>query len=99
MTWEHWLVLLSLGISLFGCFTYLHNMFTGTTKPNLVSWSLWALAPLIATGAAISSGADAWGTARVFISGFVPLLIFVFGLFVRQSYWKLTRFDFFCGFL
>ncbi len=95
----HWLVLLSIGISSTGGITYLLNMFRGKSKPNLVSWGLWGLAPLIATGAAISAHADLWGTARVFISGFVPFVIFMFGLFLKQSYWKLTRFDFFCGVL
>jgi hypothetical protein len=97
LSWQHWLVLISFVISLIGGIAYLRDMFAGRSKPNLVSWGLWALAPLIATGAAISAGADTWGTARVFMSGFVPFSIFAFGLFVRQSYWKLTKFDFFCG--
>lgn len=97
LQWEHWLVLLSIGISSIGGIAYVRDMFAGKSKPNLVSWGLWALAPLIATGAAISAGADMWGTARVFISGFIPFCIFAFGLCVRQSYWKLTSFDLLCG--
>lgn len=99
LPFEHWLVLLSIGVSSIGGIAYLRDMFSGTSKPNLVSWGLWSVAPLIATGAALSAGADIWGTARVFISGFVPLCIFTFGLFVRQSYWKLTWFDVLCGVL
>jgi hypothetical protein len=98
-TWVNWLVLLSVGLSLFGGFAYARDMFAGKSKPNLVSWGLWALAPLIATGAALSAGADLWGTARVFVSGFVPLSIFALGLFVSQSYWRLTNFDYACGLL
>ena len=97
--WTHWLVLVSIIISSIGGFAYLRDMFAGRSKPNLVSWGLWALAPLIATGAALTAGADLWGTARVFISGFVPFTIFAFGLFTPQSYWRLTRFDLWCGVL
>ena len=97
ISWQYWLVLISVGISLFGGSGYIRDMFAGRSKPNLVSWGLWALAPLIATGAAVSAGADWWGTARVSVSGFVPLCIFTFGLLIPQSYWKLTRFDFLCG--
>lgn len=97
ISWQNWLVVVSVAISLFGGIAYIRDMFAGKSKPNLVSWSLWALAPLVATGAAISAGADIWGTVRVFVSGFIPLTIFAFGIFIRQSYWKLTRFDFFCG--
>lgn len=97
--WQNWLVVASLLISVTGGLAYMRDMLAGRSKPNLVSWGLWALAPLIATGAAVSAGADIWGTARVFISGFIPFTIFALGLFVPQSYWKLTRFDLFCGVL
>ncbi len=72
-------------------------MFRGTSKPNLVSWGLWAFVPLIATGAALSAHADGWATVRIFMSGFGPLLVFVFAFIARQSYWKLSSFDYACG--
>lgn len=72
-------------------------MFRGKSKPNLVTWGLWAFTPLVATGAALSANADGWATVRTFMSGFVPLLVFLFAFIVRQSYWKLTRFDYVCG--
>lgn len=93
----HWLVLLSVCISLSGAFAYIRDMIRGKSKPNLVTWGLWTFAPLIATGAAISSGADLWSTVRIFISGFGPLLIFVTAFLIRQGYWKLGRFDYLCG--
>ena len=95
--WENSLVLIAVVISLVGGIAYVRDMFAGRSKPNLVSWSLWALAPLIATGAAISAGADLWATVRILVTGLVPLAIFILALFTPQSYWKLTRFDFFCG--
>lgn len=93
----HWLVLLSAVISLSGAFAYIRDMFRGKSKPNLITWGLWAFAPLIATGAALSAQADIWATVRIFMSGFGPLLIFLVGLFLSQSYWKLTWFDYACG--
>ena len=93
----HWLVILSTVLSLSGSFTYIRDMFRGKSKPNLVTWGLWAFAPLIATGAALSASADIWATVRIFMSGFGPLLIFLFAFIVPQSYWKLSKFDFACG--
>ena len=93
----HWLVILSAVLSLSGSFAYIRDMFRGKSKPNLVTWGLWAFAPLIATGAALSASADIWATVRIFMSGFGPLLIFLFAFIVPQSYWKLSKFDFVCG--
>jgi len=93
----HWLVILSTVLSLSGSFAYIRDMFRGKSKPNLVTWGVWAFAPLIATGAALSASADIWATVRIFMSGFGPLLIFIFAFIVPQSYWKLSKFDFACG--
>ena len=93
----HWLVILSAVLSLSGSFAYIRDMFRGKSKPNLVTWGLWAFAPLIATGAALSASADIWATVRIFMSGFGPLLIFLFAFIVPYSYWKLSKFDYACG--
>lgn len=93
----HWLVLISVAISLSGAAAYIRDMFRGKSKPNLVTWGLWAFAPLIATGAALSADADQWSTVRIFVSGFGPLLVFIAAFVVRQGYWKLSKFDYACG--
>lgn len=59
---------------------------------------MWALVALIGTGAALSAGADLWGTARIFLAGFIPLLVFVASFINKNSYWKLSFFDAVCGF-
>ena len=97
ITWQHWLVLVSAGISLSGAIQYIRDMLRGTSKPNLITWGLWSAAPLIATGAAVSADADAWATVRIFMSGFAPLLVFLSAFFIRQSFWKLQKFDIGCG--
>ncbi len=97
VSFVHWLVLLSAAISLSGSFAYIRDMFRKKSAPNLVTWGLWAFAPLIATGAALSAHADGWSTVRIFMSGFGPLLVFVFAFITGQSNWKISRFDILCG--
>ncbi|KKP31409.1 MAG: hypothetical protein A2312_01430 [Candidatus Staskawiczbacteria bacterium RIFOXYB2_FULL_32_9] len=98
MNFVHWLVILSVVISVSGSFAYIKDTLKGKSKPNRVSWFLWALAPFVATGAAIYSGADLWATVRIFTSGFLPLIVFIASFFNKQSYWKLNIFDLICGF-
>jgi hypothetical protein len=93
----HWLVLISSLISVAGATAYIRDTISGKTKPNLVSWSMWALAPLIGTAAAFASDADIWATTRIFLAGFLPLLVVIASLFNSHSYWKPTIFDLICG--
>jgi len=97
ISWVHWLVILSAAISIVGGTAYIRDTLAGRTKPNRVSWSLWALAPLIGTAVALSAGADMWVTLRIFLAGFLPLLVFCASFLNSQSYWKLTSFDLLCG--
>lgn len=58
---------------------------------------MWALAPLIGTAAALASNSDFWATIRIFLAGFLPLLVFLASFLNPKSYWKLTSFDLMCG--
>lgn len=58
---------------------------------------MWALAPLIGAGAALSANADIWATVRIFLAGFLPLLVLLASFANKQSYWKLSNFDIHCG--
>jgi hypothetical protein len=97
LSFIHWLVIGSALISIAGGAAYIRDTVSGKTTPNLVTWSMWALAPLIGTAAAIASGADGWATLRIFLAGFIPLLVVVSSIFNRKSFWRLTIFDAFCG--
>lgn len=97
MSFVHWLVVLSALVSLSGSVAYIRDTLKGTTKPNRMSWLLWALAPLIGTGAALSAHADIWATTRTFLAGFIPLMVLLASFINPKSYWKLTLFDFLCG--
>jgi len=72
------------------------TVISGTTKPNKVSWLMWAIAPLIA---AVASYADGVRLAAlpVFVAGFGSLLIFLASFINPKSYWKLENFDYICG--
>lgn len=97
MDYTHYLVILSVLISVVGSYAYIRDTIAGRTQPNRVSWFLWALAPLIGTGAALSAHADPWVTTRIFLAGFLPLLVFLASFINRKSYWKITLFDVVCG--
>jgi len=97
VNYTHWLVILSVIISIGGSYAYIRDTLAGKTKPNRVSWSMWAIAPLIGTAAAISAGADFWATSRIFLAGFLPLLVFLASFLNKKGYWKLTLFDIACG--
>ncbi len=58
---------------------------------------MWALAPLIGTFAALSSDADIWAASRIFLAGFLPLIVFIVSFMNKASFWKLTFFDVACG--
>jgi len=58
---------------------------------------MWAVAPLIGTGAALSAGADLWATIRIFLAGFLPLMVLIASFANKQSYWATTFFDLLCG--
>ncbi|PIR53012.1 hypothetical protein COU76_03495 [Candidatus Peregrinibacteria bacterium CG10_big_fil_rev_8_21_14_0_10_49_10] len=98
MSFVHLLVILSVFVSIGGSTAYIRDTFKGKTKPNRISWTMWAVAPLIGTGAALSSGADPWATVKIFTAGFLPLVILLFSFLNPKSYWRLTLFDLLCGF-
>ena len=90
------LVIVAAVASILAAGVYIRSMFTGRTKPNRVTWLMWAIAPLIATAAALSNGVG-WAVLPVFMAGFSPLLIFTASFFAKKAYWKLSTFDYVCG--
>jgi hypothetical protein len=93
------LVICSYLLSCVGDYAYIRDTLSGTTKPNRISWAMWALAPLIATYISFSEGVDIWSIARTFSAGFFPLIVLLATSFNTKSYWKLNTFDYMCGFL
>ncbi len=82
---------------MFGCVLYIKEVLKSTAKPNRVTWLLWSVAPLIATAAALTNGVRL-PVLPVFAAGFGPLLVFIASFLNKNSYWKLGKFDYLCGF-
>lgn len=97
MTTDIILVCISICLSVYGSYNYIRDTIKGTTRPNRISQGLWAVAPLIGVGAALSSGAGVLTTVRIFMAGFIPLLILIASFANKTGYWKTTTFDYICG--
>ena len=91
-----YLVIVGALVNIFGSWFYIQRTLRGVTKPNRVTYIIWALAPMVAFAAAISDGVG-WAALPVFISGFIPFLIFLASFVNKNAYWKISRFDYACG--
>lgn len=83
-------------ISFIGGLSYLISTLKGETKPNKVTWFIWALAPLIAFFATIQQRVGIQ-SLLTFMIGFNPLLIFIASFINRKAYWKISKLDMACG--
>ncbi len=89
-------LVITLLTSIFGISFLIRDIMAGKTKPNLVTWFFWALAPLIGTFLQIKAGAGL-SVLPVFLAGFFPVIIFVVALLKRNAHWKITVLDILCG--
>ena len=92
---ENW-IYLGTAIGAAGAAVYLRDTLRGTTKPNRVTWLLWAVAPLLAAAVELSEGAGL-RALPTFMVGFMPLLIFIASFHNSASVWKVRRMDYACG--
>src|SRR3989344_232913 len=91
-----YLVIVGALVNIFGSWFYIQRTLRGVTKPNRVTYIIWALAPMVAFAASISDGVG-WAALPVFISGFIPFLIFLASFVNKNAYWKISRLDYACG--
>jgi len=91
-------VLVGAVLNLMGSTTYAWNTLKGRTKPNRVTWFLWALAPLIAFTAQINEGVGLQAL-MTFMVGFGPLMIFIASFLNKKASWQITKLDITCGVL
>lgn len=85
-------------INLFFCILYARSIIYSSTRPNLVSWFVWTLAPFVGVFLQLKAGAGL-SVLGTFMSGFGPLLVIIVCLFKKNAFWKITKFDMICGFL
>jgi hypothetical protein len=83
-------------IGALGAAVYLRDTLRGTTKPNRVTWLLWAVAPLLAAAVELDEGVGL-RTLPTFMIGFMPLLVFIGSFHNPASVWKIRRIDYACG--
>lgn len=89
-------IYLGTAIGALGTAIYLRDTLRGTTKPNRVTWLLWAVAPLLAAAVELDGGVGL-RALPTFMVGFMPLLVFVGSFYNRSSVWKIRRIDYACG--
>jgi hypothetical protein len=94
---EHF-VIVGVIINLIGGLGYIFDTLKGKTKPNRVTWFIWAIAPLIAFAAEIKQGVGI-ESLLTFIVGFNPLLIFIASFINKNARWNLGKLDIICGIL
>lgn len=85
--------------SFLSTYVYIKGIIRGETKPNIISWIFWSIAPLIGVYFGYKSGITIPLLVSTFSAGFFPLIVVIISLLIKNSYWKITWFDIFCGIL
>lgn len=88
---------LSIVFGLMGIFFYVKDIIHGKTRPNIISWIFWSIAPLVGIYISYKSGVSIPLLISTFIAGFAPLIVVIFLLFNKNFYAKISKFDIFCG--
>ncbi|MDZ7910304.1 MAG: hypothetical protein U5O16_00415 [Rhodococcus sp. (in: high G+C Gram-positive bacteria)] len=91
----HW-VFIGAALGLIGSIRYAVAIVRGTVRPNLVTWSLWAGAPLIGFWAQLDSGVGL-PAAMTLAAGTGPLIVIVTSLLTRRHYAHLSIIDLLCA--
>ncbi len=91
-------VILGALVTIYGDIAYARDTLQGKTKPNRVTWVLWALAPLVAFAAELNKGIGLIAL-MTFAVGFGPLIVLLASFINKKSYWELRAGDYLCGIL
>ncbi len=76
--------------------SYVLATFRGRTRPNRVTWGLWAAIPMIAFAAELSEGVGL-RSLMTFMVGFGPFMVVIASTVNRDAFWQLGRLDVVCG--
>ena len=80
-------IFLGTAIGALGTSVYLRDTLRGTTKPNRVTWLLWAVAPLLAATVEFKEGVGL-RALPTFMVGFMPLLVFAASFHNPDAVWR-----------
>ena len=75
---------------------YVVDTIRGRTRPNRVTWLMWAVAPLLAFAVEVHDGVGLQ-SLMTFTVGFGPLVVFGASFVNTRSVWQLGPFDYACG--
>lgn len=89
-------VFLAFALSMVGAVIYVKGVLQGKVKPNIVTWGLWATAPLLAVAAQIDEGAGL-RAVHTFSTAFGPMLIIAAALIKRNAFAKIKATDYVFG--
>lgn len=92
------IVYFSIFVSLFAGYFYIRDTLKGKTKPNVISWFIWFLAPAIAGLVSIYNGGGL-AILPIFMTTVVPLIVVLISFKNKNSYWELGILDYICLFL
>jgi hypothetical protein len=90
------IIFIAVLLNLIGSFWYIKDIILGTTRPNLVTWFIWMLAPFIGVFFQIKAGAG-FSVLPIFMAGFISFLVIIISIVKKNSYWKINTFDLTCG--
>ena len=86
-------VFLAVIISAISGLYYIYQVVQARVKPNRATWLVLSIAPMVALGGEVSEGVGI-RSLITFMSGFIPLLIFISSFINKESYWKLQKLDY-----
>jgi hypothetical protein len=92
---RHFAILAAI-VTVTGSAGYALDTLRGRTEPNRVSWSLWAIAPMIAFAAELSEGVGIKGLMTLGV-GVGPALVVLASFLDGRAYARVTRLDIACG--
>jgi hypothetical protein len=84
-------------LPLAGFASYIRDTLRGRAQPNRMSWSLWAVAPLIAFGAELAQHVSLDVALLSFALGFGPACVVAASFVNPVAYWQMTNVDLYCG--
>jgi hypothetical protein len=91
-------IFLGLCFNFSGTIYYLRKALRREIKPHLVTWFLWALAPLIAFSAQTTENVGLPSLMTLMV-GVNPALIFMVSVRDKEAHWSISKFDIVCGLL
>jgi len=83
-------------LSMFGYLSYVRDVRRGKADPDLVTWGLWTVVPLLAFGTQLTRGVGMVALVT-FTAGLGPALVFITALRGPHAPYRLHPIDYLCG--